>query len=357
MPIDKLPFSSNPAPGARRRDILKKVFVKNMVPGQSVDDIFVVRERQLSCKKNGEPYFVGSLTDCTGKIKAVAWENVNDINRVLSAGDHARIKGQVAEYGGTLQLIIQHAQRCDPSDIDAKDFIPTTSRDVDRMFEQMLQITRSVTNPYLNRLLKSFFEDQEFVRRFKTAPAAKRMHHAYLGGLLEHTLSVSLLIQMITAHYTGMDKDLLLTGGILHDIGKTHELTYEACIDYSIEGRLLNHIVLGVEMVQEKIAQDNEFPRNLALLLKHLIVSHHGTREFGSPEPPKTLEAIALSHIDDLDAKVTGIRTFVQTDTPDAQWTSYHRLMNRFFYKGSAGAELPPEQSQQSCDNGTAPSV
>jgi 3'-5' exoribonuclease len=161
------------------------------------------------------------------------------------------------------------------------------------------------------------------------------MHHAYLGGLLEHTLSMALLIQAIAGHYKGIDKDLLLTGGILHDIGKVHEFSYETHIDYSDAGRLLNHIVIGVEMLETKIATIIDFPEDLALVLKHMIVSHHGTRDFGSPEPPKTLEAIILHYLDEMDAKVTAVRTFMEADEdPEATWTSYHRVLDRFFYKG-----------------------
>jgi 3'-5' exoribonuclease len=160
------------------------------------------------------------------------------------------------------------------------------------------------------------------------------MHHAYLGGLLEHTLSIVLLIQAIVGHYKGIDKDVLLTGGILHDIGKTREFSYETQIDYSDAGRLLNHIVIGVEMLDAKIATIDGFPEELALVLKHIIVSHHGTRDFGSPEPPKTLEAIILHYLDELDAKVMAVRAFMDAEDSEATWTSYHRVLERFFFKG-----------------------
>ncbi|NVM56808.1 MAG: HD domain-containing protein, partial [Desulfobacterales bacterium] len=220
------------------------------------------------------------------------------------------------------------------ADVDARDFLPATERDVDQMLARLVQISQTVENEHLSRLLVAFFEDKAFVDLFKTAPAAKKMHHAYLGGLLEHTLSIAMLIQAIAGHYKGIDKDLLLTGGILHDIGKVHEFSYETHIDYSDAGRLLNHIVIGVEMLEKKIATLNDFPEELALVLKHMIVSHHGTRDFGSPEPPKTLEAIILNYLDELDAKVTAVRTFMETEDPETTWTSYHRVLDRFFFKG-----------------------
>jgi len=200
-----------------------------------------------------------------------------------------------------------------------------------------------VENRHLARLLAVFFEDKAFVELFKTAPAAKKMHHAYLGGLLEHTLSIARLIQAVAGHYNGIDKDLLLTGGILHDIGKVYEFSYETHIDYSDAGRLLNHIVIGVEMLEAKIATIDDFPEDLALVLKHMIVSHHGTRDFGSPEPPKTLEALILYYLDELDAKVTAVRTFMDAEDPQASWTSFHRVLDRFFFKGSPDNSTPEQ--------------
>ena len=315
---------------------MKKIFVNMIRPGQVVDDIFLARDKQVAYKKNGDPYLTLSLVDRNGSIKAVAWDNVLAITKAFTAGDHIRVKANAVEYKDNLQLVVQHIERQDRAEIDPQDFLPVTGRDVDQMLDRLIRISKSVQNEHLSGLLAAFFEDRVFVNLFKTAPAAKRMHHAYLGGLLEHTLSVAMLIQAIAGHYKGIDRDLLLTGGILHDIGKIHEFSYETHIDYSDSGRLLNHIVIGVEMLEAKIATINDFPENLALVLKHMIVSHHGTRDFGSPEPPKTLEAIILNYLDDLDAKVTAARTFMEAEDPDASWTSYHRVLERFFYKGKA---------------------
>jgi 3'-5' exoribonuclease len=317
-----------------RRKSLKKAFVNTVKPGQAVDDIFVARDKQLSHKKNGDPYLTLSLVDRSGAMKAVAWDNVQTISQAFVAGDYVRVKGNAVEYRDTLQLVVRHLERGDAAEIDARDFLPATERNVDQMLDQLIQISKTVQNQHLSRLLAAFFENEDFVNLFKTAPAAKKMHHAYLGGLLEHTLSIARLTQTIAGHYKGIDKDLLLTGGILHDIGKVYEFSYETHIDYSDEGRLLNHIVIGVEMLDKKIAGINDFPKDLALVLKHMIVSHHGTRDFGSPEPPKTLEAIILYYLDELDAKVTGIRAFMEAEDPEAAWTSYHRVFERFFYKG-----------------------
>lgn len=290
----------------------------------------------MAYKKDGAPYLTLSLVDRSGAMKAVAWDNVHAMSKAFASGDYIRVKGSVVEYRDALQLVVRHLERREASEIDTRDFLPATERDVDRMIDQLIQISQTVENKHLSRLLAAFLDDREFVGLFKIAPAAKKMHHAYLGGLLEHTLSIARLIQAIAGHYKGIDQDLLLTGGILHDIGKIYEFSYETHIDYSDEGRLLNHIVIGVEMLERKIAGLSDFPRDLALVLKHMIVSHHGTRDFGSPEPPKTLEAIILYYMDELDAKVTGIRAFMEAEDPEAAWTSYHRVFERFFYKGEA---------------------
>ena len=170
---------------------------------------------------------------------------------------------------------------------------------------------------------------------FKRAPAAKKMHHAYIGGLLEHTLSMTLLADKIAGHYSGVDRDLLIAGAVLHDIGKLRELSYQNTIDYTDEGRLLSHITIGIEMVNAKIAAIEGFPKETADLVKHMIVSHHGTRAFGSPEPPKTIEAVLLNYIDEIDSRVNAIREFMAADDADEPWTAYHRLLERQFFKGA----------------------
>ena len=187
---------------------------------------------------------------------------------------------------------------------------------------------------YLRELFEAFWHDEKFVNQFIHAPAAKQMHHAYIGGLLEHTLSMALLVDKIAGHYGGIDRDLLLAGAILHDIGKIREFEYNSKIDYSDEGRLVNHIVIGIQLIEEKLGVLNDFPKEHAILLKHMIISHHGSREFGSPEPPKTIEAVLLNYIDEIDSKVNGIRDYMAAEDPNETWTSYHRLLERHFYKG-----------------------
>ncbi|MGD2028789.1 MAG: HD domain-containing protein, partial [Desulfobacterales bacterium] len=252
----------------------------------------------------------------------------------VTSGDFVCIKGTVNEYKGTLQLVIKKMKAFSADEVDPADFLPMTRRNIEDMFDRILKITASIETVYFRQLIQAFLNDENFVREFKIAPAAKKMHHAYIGGLLEHTLSMASLADKIAGHYSGIDRDLLIAGAILHDIGKTKEFEYQFRIDYSDQGRLLNHIVIGIEMIDEKLTGIKEFPEDQVVLLKHMIVSHHGTREFGSPEPPKTIEAVILNYIDEIDSKVNGIRDFMAKEDPNEAWTSYHRLLERHFYKG-----------------------
>jgi 3'-5' exoribonuclease len=313
---------------------MKKRFISDIRAGDRVDDIFVLSEKILSQKKDGNNFLNITLSDKTGTIKGVVWDNVDQIAAGITSGDFAHVNGSVSEYRGTLQVVIKIMEPFPSDRIDPSDFLPQTSRDIEGMFERLVKRMDSITTDYLKALIDAFFNDKEFVNKFKTAPAAKKMHHAYIGGLLEHTLSMTSLADKIAGHYSGINRDLLLSGTILHDIGKIDEFEYQFKIDYSDKGRLLNHIVIGLKMVDEKLSEIKYFPEDQVLLLKHLIVSHHGTREFGSPEPPKTIEAVLLNYIDEIDSKVNAIRDFIASEDPDETWTSYHRLLERHFYKG-----------------------
>jgi len=317
---------------------MKKRFITDIKAGDRVDDIFVLSEKILSQKRDGNNFLNVTLSDKTGTIKGVVWDNVDQIAAGITSGDFTLVNGSVGDYRGTLQVVIKKMEPISPDMIDPSDFLPQTSRDIEGMLERLMKITETIKTDYLKALIDAFFKDKEFVNKFKTAPAAKKMHHAYIGGLLEHTLSMVSLAEKIAGHYSGIDRDLLLSGTVLHDIGKIDEFEYQFKIDYSDKGRLLNHIVIGLKMVDDKLSGIEHFPEDQMLLLKHLIVSHHGTREFGSPEPPKTIEAVLLNYIDEIDSKVNGIRDFIASEDPDETWTSYHRLLERHFYKGKKSA-------------------
>ncbi len=318
---------------------MKKRFIADIKAGDMVDDVFVLAEKAMSQKRDGNNFLNVIISDKTGDLKGVVWDNVDQIAAAVTSGDFVSIRGTVSEYKGTLQLVVKGMDRCSRDAVDPKDFLPATSRDIDGMFQRLLKITASLTTPYLKALFDAFWKDEEFVRKFKTAPAAKKMHHAYIGGLLEHTLSMTSLADKVAGHYSGIDRDLLVAGAVLHDIGKTDEFEYQFKIDYTDEGRLLNHIVIGLKMVDEKLSEIEDVPEDQIFLLKHMMVSHHGTREFGSPEPPKTIEAVLLNYIDEIDSKVNGIRDFMASEDPNETWTSYHRLLERHFYMGKKDPE------------------
>lgn len=315
---------------------MKQIYVSELRPGQAVSDRFILAEKHMARKKDGGAYMTVSFADKTGSVRGVIWDNIEKFRTEPAAGDFVHVAGEVTEFRGVPQIVVKNLAPIAAGELRPEDFLPATRRDPDAMLAKIIKLSESVSNDFLKTLLEAFWDDADFVRRFRKAPAAKHMHHAYLGGLLEHTLSLALLADRIADHYGGIDRDLLLTGAILHDIGKIKEFVYERRIDYSDEGRLVSHIVTGVEMVQEKIAGIADFPPSLALQVKHLLVSHHGSREFGSPEPPKTLEAVLLNYLDEIDSKISGIREFMEKQETEGDWTAYHKPLERFFYKGAA---------------------
>lgn len=316
---------------------MKKQYIGSVKAGDKADDVFVLYEKNLAQKKDGSDYLNITLSDRTGKIKGVLWDNVGKIAAGTNAGDYVHVKGNVSEYKSILQVVIKSMETIPPDSVDPSDFLPATGRDIDSMFKQLAGLSDSIKEKNLRELFTAFWNDGEFVEKFKKAPAAKKMHHAYIGGLLEHTLSMAVLAERIAGHYSGLDRDLLIAGTILHDIGKIREFEYDIKIDYSDEGRLLSHIVIGLGMIDEKIREIKEFPDTLALMLRHMIVSHHGTRDFGSPEPPKTIEAVLLNYIDEIDSKISGIREFMDSGEGAGNWTSYHKILERHFYTGENG--------------------
>ncbi len=319
-------------------------YVADLAAGSLVDERYVLSERVMARRRDGQPFLSVVLTDRTGAVKGVVWDRVEQIAAAVSAGNVVHVTGSVSEYRGERQVVVKEMTPVDPGSVDASDFLAATDRDVEAMFERLVRMTSGLQSRDLRDLFAAFWADGPLVARFKRAPAAKQMHHAYLGGLLEHCLSMASLAEKVARHYSGVDGDLLVAGAVLHDIGKVREFDYGLHIDYSDEGRLISHIVIGVEMLDEKLRAVPSFSAQRACLLKHMIVSHHGSREFGSPEPPKTIEAVLLNYIDEIDSKVNGIRQFIAAEDPAAAWTSYHRLLGRHFYTGAAaGGEGSPD--------------
>lgn len=313
---------------------MKKQFVTELKAGDGVNDLFVLTQKNIAHKKDGNPYLNLVLGDRSGQLKGIVWDQVEKIAAAASSGDLVRVEGDVGEYRNELQLVVKAMAFQSSDTADPADFLPASKRNINVMFERLTGLTRGLKTDCLRDLFEVFWLDVDFVNRFKAAPAAKKMHHAYVGGLLEHTLSMALLTERIAGHYSGIDMEMVLAGAILHDIGKTKELSCGYNFDYSDEGRLLSHIIIGLQMLDDKIKQVPGFPEERSILLKHMIISHHGSREFGSPEPPKTLEAVLLNYIDEMDSKINSIRDYISNEASNEMWTGYHRLLERHFYRG-----------------------
>ncbi len=322
---------------------MKKIFVEQIRERDWVDSPFLVRDKIMAMAKNGKPYMTLKLVDRTGEVEGRVWDRVDEFAERFGKDDFIRVQGKASVYLGKMQLVVQDLVRLAESDIDLADYLPVAARSTEELVAALRAKVASLVDPNLRRLLEAFLADDAFLQSYALAPAAKTMHHVYLGGLLEHSLAVADLADDVCGRYAGINRDLLVSGALLHDIGKVGELCYERSFDYTDEGKLIGHIVMGVEMVEEKARQIPGFPRMLVTLVKHLLLSHHGQYEFGSPKRPKTLEAVVLNYLDDLDSKINGVRTHIDREPDNASsWTTYHRLYDRYFFKeGSLSAPVP----------------
>jgi len=336
---------------------VSKVFVHDIRDRSRVESVFLVKEKIESLARNGKPYLTLYLMDKTGEIEGRVWENVETIGACFEKNDFIAIAAKATVYLGKMQLIVSGLSRVPDSEVHLADFLPAGERNRDEMLDELVSVVASCRDGNLRSLLEAFFANADFLGLYCTAPAAKGMHHVHLGGLMEHSLAVARLVDLIMPVYPGLNRDLLVAGALLHDIGKVREMTYRRSFDYTDEGKLLGHITIGVEMVHEQISQLPGFPSELAMLLKHMILAHHGQYEYGSPKRPKTVEATVLNYLDDLDSKINGIRTHMRKETANpARWTAYHRLYDRYFFKdmGCGDAQLPSEKAACASQPGTA---
>ena len=322
-----------------------KTYVNDIKENDQVDSLFLVREKSSGVTKTGNAYLKLKLVDHSGEIEGRIWTFADAFAESFEKDDFVHVMGKAVSFQEHLQLNITHIGRVGEEEILLSDFFPFVEKDVDEMFQSLLDISRQIKNPHLSQLLQLFWEDESFMKRFRMAPASKWLHHNYLGGLLEHTLSLAQLVLKNVSHYSGLNLDLLLTGSILHDLGKVDELSYQRSFDYSDEGRLLGHIILGIEKVEDKIRQLPDFPKDLSNLLKHLLLSHHGQYIWGSPKRPMILEAVMLHYLDDMDAKMNGIQQFIKKQVPEgSRWSAYHRIFEQYFY-------VPPLWDQTELSN------
>lgn len=326
---------------------MKEIFVADLQANQPITTTFLVKAKEVRSKKTGEPYLSLTLGDKSGELDAKMWDNVEEVEAAFDRDDFIKVKGLVQVYRNRPQLTIHKLRRCQDDEIDFADYFPKTTKDVELMFEELLGLVDGIETVPLRELLMSLLMDEEFATRFKQAPAAKSLHHAWIGGLLEHTLSLCKLCKLVASHYDSIDVDLLLTGAVLHDIGKVYELNYSRSFSYTTEGQLLGHMILELDMVNEKIAQMEAFPRKLKTLIQHLIISHHGEYEFGSPKLPMFPEALLLHCLDNLDSKLEAMRMVLRTDpNVEGDWTGYNTMFGRPLFKGlkKDGENTPPNR-------------
>jgi 3'-5' exoribonuclease len=322
----------------------KGPYVEDIREKQPVEGLYLVRDKNNGITKNGKPYIALNLSDKTGVIKARVWDNAEKLDPGFDQGDVAYLKSHSVLYQGEMQLNIHAINRVGSVDADPRDFMSTSLLDPEQCCADIQAYIATINDPDLRRLLEVIFEDERIASAFKLAPAAKSIHHDCLGGLIEHTLSVTRIVDMLAGHYATVNRDLVLTGAILHDIGKIKELSYERSFDYTDEGRLIGHIVLGMELITDTIRQLPDFPVQKAMLIKHMILSHHGQLEFGSPKRPKIPEALLLGYADDIDAKMFYFTQFIEKEQrPETNWTGYHRLLNRYLYTGALDESSTPQ--------------
>jgi 3'-5' exoribonuclease len=291
---------------------------------------FVVITKQVKPKKSGEPYLALTLGDRSGQIEAKMWDNVEEFLDAFEQDDFLKVKGLINKYKNRFQLTIHKLRRLQEAEIDFADYLPKTTKDIGELWRTLAQYVGTIENPQLKALLELFMADPEVAERYRVAPAAKSLHHAYIGGLLDHVVSLFRSCELMCRNYPLVNRDLLYAGAFLHDIGKIYELTYNRSFTYTTRGQLLGHMIIELEMLKAKTEQVPGFPADLKTLLEHMIISHHGEYEFGSPKLPMFPEALLLHYLDDLDSKMEAMRAQLARDGDlEGVWTSYNSSLGR----------------------------
>jgi 3'-5' exoribonuclease len=321
---------------------MKSPYVGTLPINEPVTAQFLVLSKEIRQKKTGEPYLSLHLSDRTGEIEAKMWDNVAEVMDTFERDEFLKVKGVLQVYQNRSQFTIHKLRRLEEHEVDFADFFPSSERDAEEMFAELRGIVKGFTNPHLQALVNSVLDDPQLAPLFKMAPAAKTIHHAYRGGLLEHVLSLCQLGRLTAAHYKTIDLDLLLTGAILHDIGKVQELSYERGFSYSSDGQLLGHIIMGLRLLHAKFDKLADFPPKLRTLVEHMIVSHHGELEFGSPKVPIFAEALLLHHLDNLDSKMDAVRGALLRDRAvEGEFTGWIAPLERVLLKKDKYLEGP----------------
>jgi 3'-5' exoribonuclease len=295
-----------------------------------ITSTFVVVAKQIKPKKTGEPYLALTLGDRSGQLEAKMWDNVDDALEAFEQDDFLKIKGLINKYKQRFQLTIHKLRKLGEAEIEFDDYLPKTTKDIDVLWQTLADFVATFQNPHLRSLVQALMADPEIATAYRNAPAAKTLHHAYIGGLLDHVVSLFRSCDLMCRNYPQVNRDLLLTGAFLHDIGKIHELTFKRSFSYTTRGQLLGHMIIELEMLQAKLALVPGFPDELKTMIEHLIISHHGEYEFGSPKLPMFPEALMLHYLDDLDSKMEAMRAqFEREAILDGPWTSYNPSLGR----------------------------
>ena len=311
----------------------KKTYVSDIKDGDSVRDVFLVAKKGKAVSRSGNPYLIISLTDKSGDIEARIWDRASELDKNFDSGDFVAIEALANQYQGRPQLNVTLIDRVDQQNVNLNDFLKSSGSDPLKVFSELVEVYKGIQNRHLRDLIFSFLDDEAFQETFKMTPAATDVHHAYVGGLMEHVLSVAKLAVKVVSHYSELDGDVLLAGVFFHDIGKVREISHERHFSYTDKGRLLGHIMMGCEMIEEAASRLKGFPDELKMRLKHMVISHHGQLEFGSPKLPQTREALVLHFLDDMDAKLNTIGEMIR-GSQGKSWTDYNKFMGRIFYKG-----------------------
>src|SRR5215831_19207274 len=312
---------------------MKTPLVSEISSEQNITTFFLVCEKEIRNTREGKPYLRLELGDRSGTIEARMWDQIEVATREVDREDIVKVQGRVEIYRGRPQFSVQRMRKAKPEEVDLADFLPATKEDVEKLFKQLLAEADAIKNPWLKKLTTAILSDPKISTRYKRAPAAKVMHHAYLGGLLEHVVGLCGLAHQIAEHYLELDLDLLLTACILHDVGKLDELCYDRTIGYTTEGQLLGHIVMEIETVANAIGRIEGFPPALKTVVQHLLISHHGQYDFGSPKLPMIREALAFHYMDDLDSKLAAVRAALAAESGDEVWSVYSGALQRKFLK------------------------
>ena len=318
---------------------MARQFINEISDGEPVEEIFVLADKQIRANRNGDGYLLADLRDKTGSLHGLLWNVNEELLSHIDTGDYVKVKGKAQLYNGNMQLIMTRIDTVDSSDLDPEDFQAGTNQDVEKLFEKLQGFLQGISDPSLRQLMQIYLADETLMENLRTAPAGIKAHHAYLGGLIEHIVNLLEAASRIVDLYPSINPDLLTAGIFLHDLGKVRELGYESTFVYTDEGQLIGHLIIGIEMLNEKIQQltqqGDQVDEETVLRLKHMIASHHGSYEFGSPKLPMTPEAIALHHLDNLDAKVNEYAAIIEADpNKKSHWTPYNPRSNRKLFKG-----------------------